>query len=295
MRIARFWIRESLDLKDSKGEIHRGEAWGWSETSEDEARRRGKSAAERVAQWLLDMGRGPEPRRSWEYYSLDRPPREEIVQELKNAAGDTTAFISRNSYGALVLNTRDLMFVDVDFPSQQAAAVGLLKRLFGKPTPPPPDGEQAAVDRVRAWCTANSSLGLRLYRTAAGLRVALIGHPVEPNGDEARQILEELQSDPLYRRLCEAQECFRARLTPKPWRMTAVKRLYAPLQHYPFADAATEASYRAWQHKYDKTAPSFATCRLLETYGPVEMHPELASLVNLHDSLTGSEQPLPLA
>jgi hypothetical protein len=77
--------------------------------------------------------------------------------------------------------------------------------------------------------------------------------------------------------------------------MTAVKRLYAPLQHYPFADAATEARYRAWQREYDETAPRFATCRLLEMFGPDEMHPDLASLVKLHDSLTGIETSLTLA
>ncbi len=293
MRVARHWVRETVKLKDPKGELHRGEAWGWSETSADEARRRGKTAAERVAQWLLS-GRGGEPRRSWEYYSLDRPPREEIVQELKNAAGQTTAFISRNSYGALVLNARDLLFVDVDFPARQGAAVGLFKRLFGK-LAPPPDGEEAAVGRVREWCAANAGLGLRLYRTAAGLRVAIVGRPTEPKGEEARRILDELQSDPLYRRLCEAQECFRARLTPKPWRMTSVKRLHAPMARYPFESAETEAAYRQWQREYDETAASFATCRLLETYGPGDMHPKLAPLIKLHDSLTAIERPLPLA
>lgn len=295
MKIARYWVRETVQEKDSKGAVHRGAAWGWSENSVEDARRRAKESATRAAHWLATFARGAEPPRSRLYqYQLDRPPREEIVQELKDAAGETTGVITRNSYGALVLNTRDLMFVDVDFPPAPLSIVRLLKRLFGRPASLP-DGDNGLVNRVRTWCSANAGLGVRLYRTAAGMRVAVVGRTIAPNGDEAKRILAELDSDPLYRRLCETQECFRARFTPKPWRMRSVLRLHNPPGRYPFPDAASERRYRDWEREYDQAAPQFATCQLIETYGTNEPHPQLAPLLKLHDSLTGVERPRPLA
>jgi hypothetical protein len=217
-----------------------------------------------------------------------------IVQELQGADGETTAFISRNAYGALVLNARDLMFIDIDFPLKEPAAIGLLKRLFGQ-APAVPGIEEAALDRVRSWCDANVDVAVRIYRTAAGLRVLIVDRPMAAGGDDARRILDELGSDPLYRRMCDVQECFRARLTPKPWRMNEVASLGPPPARFPFDEPATEELYRDWQMKYDDVAPRFATCRLIETHGTSESPPYLAALVKLHDAMTGVERPLPLA
>jgi hypothetical protein len=294
MRVVRHWIREKASATDDRGEVHWGAAWGWSETHVAEARQRATAAAERVAQWRAGGRQGVPPSERRQYsYLLDRPAREEIVQELFDADGQTTGLITRNAYGALVLNTRDLMFVDVDFPRPTGAG-GFFQRLFGR-APKPPDVAADAVARVRQWCSANPERSVRVYRTAAGLRIAVVDRPIEPNGDEARRILEELGSDPLYRQLCAAQECFRARLTPKPWRMKSVGALSPPPARFPFDDPAAEESYRDWLHEYDAAAMQFATCRLLESQGPGAMPESLASLIALHDSLTGVESSRDLA
>lgn len=296
MRVPRYWVRETIEARDSRGALARGEGWGWSETDAEEAKRRARTSAERVVAWMMrDCEDAPPPPSDQYLYNLDRPPREEIVQELQDAAGETTAVITRNVYGALVLNTRDLMFIDIDFPKPPWAVVGLLKRLFGQAAPPSNDAEEAVVRRVQQWCSDNAGHGVRLYRTAAGLRVALVGQPMQPNGEDSRRILEELGSDPLYRRLCEVQECFRARLTPKYWRMASVKRLPMPPVRFPFEDTTKEQRYREWQRDYDETAPRFATCQLVSAYGAQEPHPELSPLLKLHDSLTGIANALPLA
>ena len=49
-------------------------------------------------------------------YYPNRPFREQIIRELKDAAGQTSAVITRNAYGCLVLNTARMMFVDIDLP-----------------------------------------------------------------------------------------------------------------------------------------------------------------------------------
>jgi hypothetical protein len=289
MKVARYWARETVEAIGPTGRRYEGSAWGWSASSFDEAQRRARESARRLAQWLA--ADGVMPSESSQYmYSLDRPPREEIVQEFHDVAGEVSALITRNSYGSLVLNCRDLMFVDVDFGPPQPAAWRKFKALFGV-TAPPPNSEESVHDRLQQWCMAHADLGLRHYRTAAGFRVAITREPMRANGDETRRILEGLGSDPMYRRLCDAQQCFRARLTPKPWRM----KLRMPPTRFPFADGAAEQQYRAWQKEYDETATHFATCRLIETYGPQESAPALAPLVHLHDALSGVGRDLALA
>jgi hypothetical protein len=291
MKVARHWIRETVESLDPRGRKLRTEAWGWSESSVDEARQRARASAERVLGWLADPQHRAAPRDSVQYtYLADRPPREEIVQEFHDAAGEPLALITRNAYGSLVLNARDLMFVDVDFPRQIPSPMSLLRGLFGK-KPPVSSAEEAVLERIRAWCAARPDVGMRLYRTAAGFRACLVDRPRQANHDESRAILDELGADPLYRRLCDVQECFRARLTPKPWRIG----LHAPTVRYPFLEPAAAERFRQWLEGYDAAVPRFATCRLLETHGPHEIHADLAPLVTLHDSLTASAQSLPLA
>ena len=175
---------------------------------------RARESAQRVARWLAsgDRWRKGEPPRSAQYlYRLDRPPREQIVQELHDAAGEVTALITRNVYGALCLNCRDLMFVDLDLGRPKMQPFKLLASLFGRKAPatPAPDSEAGILDRVRNWCATHREYGVRLYRTAAGFRLAIVDRPMNAADPAAKAILEELGSDPLYRRLCEAQECFR--------------------------------------------------------------------------------------
>jgi hypothetical protein len=296
MQIARHWIREEASAQDRKGRKHLGMAWGWSATSDEEARQRARVSAQRVADWLAAGGSYQgEPPRSCQYqYGLDRPPREEIIQELRDAAGEVTALITRNAYGALVLNTRDLMFVDVDLGNSQVQpkSVGFFASLFGKkPAPQPPPARDGVLDRLRAWCTSHREYGVRLYQTAAGYRAAITDRPMHADSDESRSILDGMGSDPLYCRLCDVQKCYRARLTPKCWRMGVSH----PLGRFPFPDASLEQQYRDWQRAYDEKAPNYATCRLMESHGPDVIHPALANLVALHDSMCGVDRDAPLA
>src|SRR5258706_6319190 len=107
--------------------------WRWSSQSIAEA----QSLANQAAQQQADRFRaGDYPPKLGGYYP-NRPFREQIMQEIKNDAGETTTVVTRNSYGCSVLNTLRVMFVDIDLPEPKPPG-GLFKRLFGKPGPTPP-------------------------------------------------------------------------------------------------------------------------------------------------------------
>lgn len=289
MKVSRFWATEEATSVDADGIELRTSAWGWSSSSLDEAKSRAKATAERVARWLAGLD-DTAPHESRQYqYLLDRPPREEIIQEFRDADGETAALITRNKYGSLVLNCRDLMFVDVDFPPPP-----FWRALWAWIRRRKPQTDDLAADvtaRVRTWCVANANIPVRLYQTAAGLRLAIVDRPMQAGRAEARRILEELGSDPLYQRLCDAQQCFRARLSPKPWRV-GVK---SPDERFPYQDEASEQAHRDWLQTYESAASGYSTCQLVEVFGPPNVDSTLAPLVELHDAMTGASNRLPLA
>ena len=105
------------------------------------------------------------------------------------------------------------------------------------------------------------------------------------------QLLDAFDADPLYRRLCKNQECFRARLTPKPFRC----RLSAPPNRYPRASGTEQEQFENWDAKYRETVENFSTCRFVETIGDSACESSLQGLIELHDTLSKATSNDPLA
>ena len=120
---------------------------------------------------------------------------------------------------------------------------------------------------------------------------AIVDRVIRASDPDVHGILKELDSDPRYLLLCDAQQCFRARLSPKPWRI-GIEMLR---ERYPFEDEAAEATYHDWQRRYDAAAPRYATCAFVEHLGPQTIDSTLAPLIELHDAMTGVANRLPLA
>jgi len=289
MRIMRYWGRGTAEARDPRGGHFPVSCWRGSETSRAEAERLAREAALALAQQVSRDGRWPD-----RYGYAEHPLREEIVRQLVGDGGTCPAVITRNSYGSLILNTVQVMFADLDFPAvaHQEGLVAGLKRLLGQKTPSPSDQAEAAMlARVTAWVTANPPWGMRVYRTAAGLRCLVTHAPVAPDPDSTRGVMDALGSDPLYVRLCRAQKSFRARLTPKPWRCGQSM----PPRPFPRTDANAQWVFRDWETRYAQACRNYATCRLLARLGNAVIHPEIEPLVSLHDEMTGINTPLPLA
>jgi hypothetical protein len=271
MRIRRHWARETAEVARPRGQAWRLAAWGGSPESREDARRRAREA-------LAAIVRRAEAGEDLEHYPYsDRPLREEIVHEVDTGGTEPRAVITRNSYGSLVLNTRDAMFIDVDLPDAPLRSLGrAIGSLLGRKR----DSEDApGLDRVRSAAERFPDMGLRVYRTRKGLRCLVTSGTHEPSGSTTTEILTAFGSDPLYIRLCSAQECFRARLTPKHWRIGAPR----PPARWPWAGAEDERRHREWVREYDEKAARFTTCELVTAIGPPRIAPEIEPIVTLHD------------
>lgn len=259
------------------GKAWRIERFGWSSTSRDDA----FSLAKKLVQESIQFFRTGDTPGGYPY--SDRPVREEIIQELPGDDG-TAAAITRNAYGSLVLNTDKVLFADIDKPKRSAVAVGLGKffgGLFGKKVAES-DSVDPIVARVEQFFNESRDLGARLYRTAAGYRCLVTSQVFDPLAHEASDLLTALGSDPLYIKLCNVQECFRARLSPKPWRCGVGN----PPHRFPWDDTDKEQAVRAWEAEYNLAAEPYGTCELIGTFGNDKIHPHVAPLVELHDGLT---------
>ncbi len=272
----------------SRGEAKGFHAWGWSGENIALAQAKAIEVAGRVAKRFAsgDLTRGGR------YEYGDRPLREEVLREFRDEGGAVTAVITRNSYGCLVLNTARMMFVDVDL-GEPPASGGFLNQLFGskKSVAAHESARQAVLARAGEWVQQNPGWGWRIYETRAGLRLMAIHRGYDPADRVCETVFEWLGADPLYRRLCHHQKCFRARLTPKSWRCGA-----APVPgRWPWENERALQSFQEWERRYLASAAKFSTCHLIAELGSQTPAPEFHELIAAHDDVTGARNQSPLA
>lgn len=332
MLIPKHWSRADSEATTPEGKRVRFHVWRGSVSDPSEAEAAAKEAVERMAARIRSGQGFPE-----RYAYGDRPLREELVQEIAPTGSGPAAAITRNSYGALVLNTDRLFFIDVDAPAERAApsyspvassggrsflwdilekligreasslpgfVVTLLERVLGPSgvqtasAPPPPPAPRAGgersspqLQRLRSFVASRPDWRVRVYRTNAGMRYLVTHAPFSATDGEAESVMRELGADEQYVKLCRVQKSFRARLTPKPWRVGVEN----PPVTFPYENGGNEAEMRTWESRYDRASDRYATCQFLEEVGSGAAHPELASLVTLHDQKTKAGSGLPLA
>jgi hypothetical protein len=255
-------------------------AWGWSDESLEAAKADGLARVDRIIEWLrndLVGERGP-------YGYPDRPMREQVLQEFRNSSGELTGAVSRNSYGCLVLNTANLLFVDID--ESDGGFLGGLRTLFGGS-----DFQGRVIRDIKNWMASRPEWGWRVYRTRAGIRLMATHQPISPEDADCKEAFSTFRADRLYQKLCVNQKCFRARITPKPWRCGVDK----PNVRWPWRDPEAEETFRNWDQRYLSSSKDYAVYHLLGVFGAQEPHPELKELITFHDKFCRVETGLKLA
>lgn len=182
------------------------------------------------------------------------------------------------------------MFADIDLPEPKPP--GLFQRLFGKGEVTPPSNHQsAAMAKIENWTRQHPEWGWRIYRTRAGLRLLATQGLVEPDSAASDGIFEALDTDPLYRKLCATQKCFRARLTPKPWRCG----IRSKPERWPWLDEKREKRFQKWEAHYQSIVFNWATCEFIRQIGNPTVYPEIEPIIKLHDTATRVGTKLQLA
>ncbi|MCB0331730.1 MAG: hypothetical protein KDD70_18805, partial [Bdellovibrionales bacterium] len=233
MDVPQYWIQAEAIETSREGKKVTAHCWGWSSNSESEARERAEERARNVARRIVSG----EPLKHSYDYGGERPIREERIRE------EPFGLITRTGYGSLVLNCPRVMFIDVDEESKGGGIVSFFRSLFGGGARS--KKEYPEVERLREFQKANKRWSFRVYKTHSGFRYIAINGEQDPLSEEVRRVMEAVGADPLYIKLCTTQKCFRARVSPKPWRCGS----FSPPVRFPFATDHQKSAFEKWLDK----------------------------------------------
>jgi hypothetical protein len=269
MNIPRYWARIEHDLIiDGERTPYLSSFLGHSSVSMEEAllvaQQRVSAVQERI-----------DKRSSHHAASYEVCIREEIVAELSS-----DAVVTRNRYGAEVLNCARLVIIDVDQPPAQ----GFWADLFMRDQRPP---KERMLEHIRKAIRAmGPGPGYRIYETRNGFRVIVSGKRMAPADAEVTRLFKAMNCDPLYAMLCRRQDCYRARLTPKPYRIHQKPiRLLVPY------DDGMRSTLAAWVPEYLERSRRFAVCKLVDVIG----RDDEDEVIRYHDERCCRGRDLPLA
>ena len=257
MRLYRYWATEKK-VVTLYGDTQELVCYGGSNISEQEASQKAKDKIEKIIKKITG-----------DHHAMDSYEvaiREEIIREI-----DSKAVITRNRYGAQVLNVQDIMILDIDKPKTSFFDI------FQKQK----DDKTKIIEMVRSLAKKEiyQTYGLRIYETFKGIRVIFLGGTFIANALETKKIMDEFNCDALYTLLCNKQDCFRARLTPKPRRL----KLPWPKVKFP-RNSQEDATLQTWLNTYETASRNYSVCKFVEQIGSGYM-PEA---VRLHDEMTGA-------
>jgi hypothetical protein len=166
-----------------------------------------------------------------------------------------TGLVTINSYDAEILNAPNMMIVDVDLVGESSRPTDSVITPY----------QSVALAALKAYQSEHPSMGFRIYKTAGGLRYICTTHMFDPSALSSDSMMRQLFADPKYRNLCRFQETYRARLTPKPWRVGV----------------------------YDEE--DCKVCELLDVVGEVKILDNFKDMIEFHDAKTIGEVHLKLA
>lgn len=325
MIIPKYWA-ECRERKKVSSKTLTVKRIGWSDISQEDAETMAKSRLNEAFEQLNSGEAVPLIERRVSYNGSDGMPiREEILDKI----GD--AVITRNIYGAQCLNVQNIFFADIDYNLNFNASIvksmiilGILfsgstffikqniylpisifiiflvvgfilkKRNFNNYNKKIEHIEKKNLNGIETFCQKHPEFKLRIYKTPSGLRLLALNNSYDPKDKETIELLKELGSDPNYIRMCINQNCFRARVSPKPWRINLKESLPHKKSVWPYSPEKTEER-RKWIDKYEVKSQKFASCKYLTTVGTGSEYSEAVKIQELHDNLCRAFEDLPIA
>ncbi|TGE23205.1 hypothetical protein [Hymenobacter metallicola] len=285
MQIYSYWARTTLAI----GNETQGPFLLTAYTGSDESLAAAQAAGQQVLQRRYARLLAAEPL-GGDYPAGPAPLREKVEQRLLTPNGELLAALTRNRYGSVVLNTPRVMLLDVDdadlrrpLPSTEPfSLVEFFRKLFAPAGPPAlalVPQEQIQL-RLAAWLQLHPEWNFRLYRTRLGFRLLVTHRLIDPASPEAQEVFTALRVDTTYVGLCRAQDCYRARLTPKPWRIGFQR----PPHPFPYDTAEQLAAQQQWEKQYAVLSQPFSVCHWVGEYGSGQVAAEARQVAELHDA-----------
>lgn len=277
MKIYRYWASADAPVLDPSIDW-KIKCYGGSNDSLSAALAEANRRAEQASRTFSSTGK-------FDHYAYgDRPLREEILNELQDG-GRHVAVLTRNYQGCVVLNSPSVFIADMDLPPRLGKSViESIAGWFGVKSESP---EDKIVARVREIADSESR-SIRLYRTANGFRAIVTDRVFDPESSESFRLLEKLKSDPLYVRLCKTQGCYRARLTPKPYRINCRNMSVI----FPYETPSEEDRKNKWIAEYQQKATGKAACAFVGEFGSTFVDPQVDAVLRLHDEMSCGDGPL---
>lgn len=321
MIVPDFWAEARVQQRHN-GRQFTVRRFGWSDSSLADAER---MANERALEALESIVRGSkQPRREPKvpYNGAEGVP---IREEVLSRHGEEV--VTRNSYGAECLNSPSAFFVDVDHDSPLTFAMlvlayGLLfvpailtaahwrsltlglflslgglflaapvaracRRLLTALTGGPLNQLLRRIERFAA--AQPTPWSVRVYKSPGGFRLLVTHRPFDTGDPVVQAFFKAVRADPLYARMCARQRCFRARLTPKPWRIGMTARLRPRPGVWPVKPDAIQSRIE-WVISYNTAAAPYASCTFLCGIGPSYVHQRIQPVLDLHDLRTSAHR-----
>ena len=154
--------------------------------------------------------------------------------------------------------------------------------------------ERYARRKIVVFLRRHHHWRMRVYRTPASLGLLVLHRFFDPREPEIKACSDALGVDPMCARKCFNQNCFRARISPKPRRI-GLPRLRSPYFAAWRPEHAGLPARREWIAAYETRAEAYAACRHVETLGSAHADPAAEAVQRLHDAFCRADQNLRIA
>jgi hypothetical protein len=326
MIVPQYWAEARLQHREEKRQFT-VRRFGWSDASQHEAQTLADSRAREALQRIVSGEKLPRREPKVAYNGAEGVP---IREEILSRHG--AAVVTRNLYGAQCLNTPDVLFADIDFDEGEVPprltcllmSIGLviagwigwsaesfkkgllvaigglllgafLSTVFHRAALFLAGGmEKHARRRLAAFLARNPDWRVRLYRTPAGFRILALHRTFDPLEPAVGEFFRAIGTDRVYARMCSNQRCFRARVSPKPWRIGIAAHLRPRPGVWPIKPEHLPAR-RACVESYERQSAGYAACQFLTDLGDGPTHEAVAAVQRLHDTVSRAESGLPMA
>ncbi len=250
MEVPEFWAEARRRRRERTRQVT-VRRFGWSNLSQADAQAMAEARVDEAFARVLAGDKLERRERKVAYNGAKGLP---IREEVLGRYGQVV--ITRNSYGAHCLNTPDVLFADIDFPTSPGCAILLVtgalllclgifltysfgwlgltaslivvvsvvltsavQRIWQATIAARGGHSTICRGRVERFVARHPGWNVRLYLTPVGMRLLATHQTFDPNSAEVQEFFTAVKADRRYQQMCLRQNCFRARVTAKPWRI----------------------------------------------------------------------------